>query len=72
MISRKDTVNLSNMAVESEGPHSPADVAPGSWLAKRMASLVDVSEWKVTRFGTTPPVRLAEHVKHTVFTHLLL
>ncbi|KAI0717276.1 peptidase family M1-domain-containing protein [Cerioporus squamosus] len=56
MVSRKDTVNISNMPAESEGPYDPTSVDQGSWLGQKFASLADASEWKVTRFQTTPPM----------------
>ena len=59
MISRKDTVNISNMPVASEEPYDPEwKVEEGSWIAKRFAPLAQPSDWKITKFETTPPVRI--------------
>ena len=30
----------------------------GTWLANKIVSLPEPSEWKITRFDTTPPVSL--------------
>ena len=57
MISRKDTVNISNMPIASEEPYPPqSQLEEGSWMAKKFASLADPSQWKITKFETTPPV----------------
>ncbi|RPD63715.1 hypothetical protein L227DRAFT_496652 [Lentinus tigrinus ALCF2SS1-6] len=56
MISRKNTVNLNNMPVDTEGSYDPVTVEQGSWLERKFASLADASEWKITRFLTTPPM----------------
>ncbi|KAI0743398.1 peptidase family M1-domain-containing protein [Daedaleopsis nitida] len=56
MVSRKDSVNISNMPAASEGPYDPEHSESDSWLAKKMTSLPDASEWKVTKFQTTPPM----------------
>ncbi|KIK59699.1 hypothetical protein GYMLUDRAFT_74140 [Collybiopsis luxurians FD-317 M1] len=49
MVSKKDTVNLSNMPVTSEGVFSPND---HSDLKSIFSDLNE--EWKVTKFDTTP------------------
>ena len=61
MISRADTVDLSNMPAISEEDYSTelkssADVV--SWLSSRLSSLTtgETEKWKVTRFETTPPM----------------
>ncbi|KAM5543145.1 hypothetical protein V8D89_003019 [Ganoderma adspersum] len=57
MISRKDTVNISNMPIASEEPYTPqSQLEQGSWTAKKFASLTDPSQWKITEFETTPPM----------------
>ena len=59
MISRNGTVNISNMPVASEEPYDPEWKAEhGSWVVKRFASLVQPSDWKITKFVTTLPVRI--------------
>lgn len=58
MVSRKDTVNINNMPAESEEPYDPEKVQQGSGLARKLFFVKDASEWKTTRFQTTPPVRL--------------
>lgn len=65
LISRADTVNLSNMSVASESAYEPGstDKTDGvvSWLAERLSKLaVDGTsgsdKWKTTRFETSPPM----------------
>ncbi|KAI0331193.1 hypothetical protein GY45DRAFT_1249390 [Cubamyces sp. BRFM 1775] len=57
LVSRADTVNISNMSVRSEQLLSAAGcVEEGSWLAQKAATLEDLSAWKKTRFDTTPPM----------------
>ncbi|RDX48017.1 hypothetical protein OH76DRAFT_1484207 [Lentinus brumalis] len=56
MVSRKTTVNLSNMPADTEGPYKPTSADQSSWLAQKFASLADASEWKITHFQTTPPM----------------
>ncbi|OBZ75470.1 Aminopeptidase 1 [Grifola frondosa] len=59
LISRADTVNLSNMPVISEEIYKPGLPQDNSWLSKKFASLsIDdpAEQWKVTQFATTPPV----------------
>ncbi|TBU29067.1 peptidase family M1-domain-containing protein [Dichomitus squalens] len=57
LVSRVNSVNLSNMPAISEEVYRPDSVDQDSWLAKKMASLPDAAgQWKVTRFDTTPPV----------------
>ena len=57
MISRKDTVNISNMPVAHEEVYTPQlEVEEGSWIANTFASLLHPSDWKITKFETTPPV----------------
>ncbi|GBE82604.1 Aminopeptidase 1 [Sparassis crispa] len=53
LVSRADTVNLSNMPAISEttGEHAIA------WLSKKFASVSEKpGDWKITRFETTPPM----------------
>ncbi|KAH9894942.1 peptidase family M1-domain-containing protein [Cubamyces lactineus] len=57
LVSRVDTVNISNMSVRSEQLlDTPGCVEEGSWLSRKAATLEDISAWKVTRFETTPPM----------------
>ncbi|TBU53789.1 hypothetical protein BD310DRAFT_937381 [Dichomitus squalens] len=57
MISRKDTVNISNMPVAHEEVYTPQlEVEEGSWIANTFASLLHPSDWKITTFETTPPM----------------
>jgi len=49
MISRSETVNLSNMSAISEGA-----IGQTSNLEGFFASGEDTTGWKVTQFGTTP------------------
>ncbi|KAI0806986.1 peptidase family M1-domain-containing protein [Fomes fomentarius] len=56
LVSRVNSVNLSNMPAISEEVYRPENVDKDSWLAKKMASLADAGQWKVTKFKTTPPV----------------
>ncbi|KAF9246581.1 hypothetical protein BU15DRAFT_39568 [Melanogaster broomeanus] len=59
MISRADTVNLSNMSIASEEVYKPAaDKTDDKALAKLFSSLTTeqqaVDQWKITRFDMTP------------------
>ena len=62
MISRADTVNLSNMPAISEEVYTPnysgtLDIL--SWLKTKFAALTkgeETDKWKITRFETTPPM----------------
>jgi aminopeptidase 2 len=59
MISRADTVNLSNMPAISEEIYTPVDATLGEKtpLAVLLSSMTTRDdEWKVTRFQTTPPM----------------
>ncbi|KAI1788458.1 peptidase family M1-domain-containing protein [Ganoderma leucocontextum] len=56
LVSRVNSVNLSNMPATSEEVYKPESADKDSWLTKKMASLSDAGQWKVTRFETTPPV----------------
>ena len=61
LISRADTVNLSNMSVASETLHQPSSRHEDLFLGQLFASLslkdkeLD-EEWMITKFETTPPV----------------
>ena len=60
MISRSNTVNLSNMPVKSEKVYSASTDSPDDSLASSLASLHigEVSDqWKITHFEKSPPVR---------------
>lgn len=61
MISRANTVNLSNMSFSSEEEYTPdfkgsTDVV--SWLSSKFSALTtgETDKWKITRFETTPPM----------------
>lgn len=59
LISRADTVNLSNMPALSEEIYTPEDKVLGerSPLADLLSSMtIKDNKWKVTRFQTTPPM----------------
>ena len=61
MISRMNTVNLANMPATSEQVYSLSHVeSPDvvTWLASKFSSLAaeEVAEWKITKFGKTPPM----------------
>jgi len=59
MISRSNTVNLSNMPIISEEVYKPGSSTAVDSLASRLSSLSIgelTDEWKVTRFETTPPM----------------
>jgi aminopeptidase 2 len=62
LISRTDTVNLSNMPVASEGPFEPLSEAGSgnaykAWLLSLSARKgVNAKEWKTTEFMTSPPM----------------
>ncbi|RDX52652.1 hypothetical protein OH76DRAFT_1553921 [Lentinus brumalis] len=56
LVSRVNSVNLSNMPAISEEVYKPDSVDKDTWLAKKMATLPDADQWKVTKFETTPPV----------------
>ncbi|KAI0713398.1 peptidase family M1-domain-containing protein [Earliella scabrosa] len=56
LVSRVNSVNLSNMPAISDEVYRPESVAKDSWLAKKMSTLADAGQWKVTKFETTPPV----------------
>lgn len=60
MISRTDTVNLSNMPASSEKIYQPEEQTQGTPLGKWLAGLTNEpkDKWKITKFETTPPVSL--------------
>ncbi|OSX62014.1 hypothetical protein POSPLADRAFT_1143568 [Postia placenta MAD-698-R-SB12] len=88
MISRADTVNLSNMSVESESTYEPGSLdATGAvvWLTKLASPAISGTaagdKWKITRFQTTPPMSTYlvayangrfEHVETTYTTNFAL
>jgi aminopeptidase 2 len=52
MVSRADTVNLSNMPIKTEEPYDPVNHTE---IQEMIASLTATSDkWKVTKFETTP------------------
>ncbi|OSD01301.1 hypothetical protein PYCCODRAFT_1445793 [Trametes coccinea BRFM310] len=57
MLSKVDSVNLSNMAAISENSCNTHDAFEDDpWLAMKARTLNDLSQWKITRFETTPPI----------------
>ena len=61
MISRTNTVNLSNMPVVSEKVYSTGTDSANDSLASSLAALSigEVNnQWKITRFEKSPPVRI--------------
>lgn len=58
MISRANTVNLSNMPVASEEVFEPSvSFGRSQWLSDKMEKLaLDADKWKITHFQTTPKV----------------
>ena len=62
MISRVNTVNLSNMPAVSEKTYSTGADSSDDSLAHSLATLsiggVN-NQWKITRFQKSPPVRIA-------------
>lgn len=50
-------VNISNMPSISEQVYTPGVVEASSWLAKKLDVTKNITDWKITRFETTPPVR---------------
>jgi aminopeptidase 2 len=65
MISRADTVNLSNMPIAHEGRYQPASgKAQGASPLEDSLSVLSIEDsesekWKVTKFETTPPVSIS-------------
>ncbi|KAH9923974.1 ERAP1-like C-terminal domain-containing protein [Epithele typhae] len=55
LVARVGTTSLSNMPAVSEAPFPDAAVEE-PWIAEKVMSLADPSEWKVTKFATTPPI----------------
>ncbi|KAI0637348.1 leucyl aminopeptidase [Trametes polyzona] len=56
LVSRVNSVNLSNMPAVSEDVYKPGSPISEPWIAQKLSSLPDPGQWKVTRFETTPPV----------------
>ncbi|KAJ2987276.1 hypothetical protein NUW54_g9473 [Trametes sanguinea] len=57
MLSKVDSVNLSNMMVKSEKAcNTPDALKDDPWLTMKAGTLDDQSQWKITRFETTPPI----------------
>lgn len=54
LISRVDTVNLSNMSVMTEEILDPKGGSIDPWLSEKIASAG--GKWKITRFEKTPPM----------------
>lgn len=59
MISRANTVNLSNSSSVAEDAYTPNTIMGVPWLSKKVSSVVaeDGKAWKVTKFEKTPLVR---------------
>ncbi|KAH9923984.1 leucyl aminopeptidase [Epithele typhae] len=55
LVSRVGTVNLNNMPAVSEARFPEANITE-PWIEKKLKSLADPDEWKVTKFETTPPI----------------
>ena len=61
MVSRVDTVNLSNMPAISEEEYTPSykdSTDAISWLSPKFSQLTtgEGDKWKITKFQTTPPM----------------
>ncbi|CDO74865.1 hypothetical protein BN946_scf185004.g15 [Trametes cinnabarina] len=56
LVSRVNSVNLSNMPAASEEVFKPDGADPEPWITQKLSSLPDPGQWKITRFETTPPV----------------
>ncbi|KAH9857712.1 leucyl aminopeptidase [Lenzites betulinus] len=56
LVSRADSVNLSNMPAISEEVCTPGSPVAEPWIAQKLAALPDPGAWKITQFETTPPV----------------
>ncbi|KAI8998978.1 leucyl aminopeptidase [Trametes punicea] len=56
LVSRVNTVNLSNMPAISEEVYKPEGTDQEPWITQKLSSLPDPGQWKITRFETTPPV----------------
>lgn len=56
MISRADTVNLSNMPAVSEEVYEPNAIVPGDIGELLSSTLNQEDKWKITKFETTPPM----------------
>lgn len=54
LISRSDTVSLSNMPAISEEPFDPKAGQTDAWLAEQVVSTGE--KWKITRFEKSPPM----------------
>ncbi|KAJ7697953.1 leucyl aminopeptidase [Mycena metata] len=55
MISRPDTVNISNMPVESEVVYNPGSTTD-STLAGLLSTLSKDTQWQITKFQKSPPM----------------
>ncbi|OJT12746.1 Aminopeptidase 1 [Trametes pubescens] len=49
-------VNISNMPFLLEQVYAPGVLEADSWLAKKLGAMKNATDWKITRFETTPPV----------------
>ncbi|KAI9056855.1 leucyl aminopeptidase [Trametes sanguinea] len=56
LVSRVNSVNLSNMPAVSEEVYKPNGADQEPWITQKLSSLPDPGQWKITRFETTPPV----------------
>ncbi|KAJ6510751.1 leucyl aminopeptidase, partial [Mycena sanguinolenta] len=55
MVSRVETVNLSNMPADSEVPYDPSSASDPN-LAALLSTLPKDAQWKITKFQKTPPI----------------
>lgn len=51
-----NSVNLSNMPAISEEVYKLDAAIAEPWIAKRLSTLPDAGQWKITQFEATPPV----------------
>ncbi|OJT04088.1 Aminopeptidase 2, mitochondrial [Trametes pubescens] len=56
LVSRVNSVNLSNMPAISEEVYKPDTAIAEPWIAQKLSTLPDAGQWKITQFEATPPV----------------
>ncbi|KAI0831781.1 leucyl aminopeptidase [Trametes gibbosa] len=56
LVSRINSVNLSNMPAASEEVCKVDSPVSDSWITQKLSSLPDPGQWKITQFETTPLV----------------
>ncbi|KAJ6510778.1 peptidase M1, membrane alanine aminopeptidase [Mycena sanguinolenta] len=69
MISRVETVNLSNMPADSEVPYDPSSASDPN-LATLLSTLPKDAQWKITKFQKTPPMSYIVAWANVPFAHL--